>query len=156
MLQRFSPWLAAGLTSGLVILLGFWLIALFFLNTYIWGQQRSAIDQKLAHTVIEATLDNPQVQTTLKNLMLDYLNSPEGKARLTEVVKSPEIASAVAESVQTPEMQTAVLKLMNNPQFKEAVLQTIKDTPEMKKLVILSAAITLDETEQSLAVTSRH
>jgi len=149
LLQRLPQWLATGLTTGLVLLVGFWLIAIIFLNTYIWGQQRSAIDQKLVTTVIDASMTNPQVQAELKKLIINYLTSPEGKARLTDVIKSPEMTAAIAETVQSPEMQSAIIKLMNNPEFKNALLKTIKDTPEMQKLILLSTAITIDGSAQN-------
>ena len=155
MLQRLPSWLAAGLTTGLVLLAGFWLIAAFFLNTYI-REQRSTVDQKLTTTIIEASINNPQVQTALKTLVINYLKSPEGKARMTELIKSPEMASAVAETVQSPEMQSAITKLLNNPEFKTAVLQSIRNTPEMQKLLLLSSAITVNSPEQNQSAEAKH
>lgn len=143
MLQRFSPWLAAGLTTGLVIILGIWLIAIFYFNTFILGY-RSAIDQKLAKAVIETSTNNPDIQNALKNQVIVYLKSPEGKTKMAELLKSPEMVKALSENIQSPEMRTAILKLMEVPEFRTAVLQIVKDTPEMRTLTLLSTAIIFD------------
>ncbi|MDR3566038.1 MAG: GerD family protein [Negativicutes bacterium] len=156
MLQRLSPWLAAGLTTGLVLLLGIWLMAIIYFNTYILGY-RSAVDQKLVNTVIEASVSNPDVQTALRNQIIVYLKSPEGKARMAETLRSPEMRKALSENIQSPEMRkamsdniqspemrAAILKLMEIPEFRGAVMHIVKDTPEMRMLTTLSAAITLD------------
>ena len=143
MLQRLSPWLAAGLTTGLVIILGIWLMAIFYFNTYILGY-RSAIDQKLAKTVIETSINNPDIQNALKNQVILYLKSPEGKAKMAELLKSPEMVKALSENIQSPEMRTAILKLMEVPEFRTAVLDIVKDTPEMRTLTLLSSAIIFD------------
>lgn len=156
MLQRLSPWLAAGLTTGLVVLLGIWLMAIIYFNTYIMGY-RSTVDQKMVNSVIEASINNPDVQNALKSQMIVYLKSPDGKARMAEMLKSPEMRKvmseniqspemrkAIAESIQTPEMRSAIIKLMEVPEFRGAVLQIVKDTPEMRMLTVLAAAVTFD------------
>ncbi|MBP2655772.1 MAG: hypothetical protein H6Q73_3341 [Firmicutes bacterium] len=154
MLQRLPSWLAAGLTSGLVILAGFWLIAVIFLNTNI-REQHSAVDQKLTAAIIEASINNPQAQTALKTLLINYLKSPEGKAQMTEIIKAPEMTSALAETMQSPEMQSAIINLLSKPEFKNAVLKTIRDTPEMQKLLLLSSAITVNPPEQSQSAAAK-
>lgn len=143
MLQRLSPWLAAGLTSGLVIILGIWLMAVIYFNTYILGY-RSAIDQKLVSAVIETSTNNPEIQTALKNQVTAYLRSPEGKTKIAELLKSPEMVKAMSENIQSPEMRTAIIKLMEVPEFRSAVMEIIKDTPEMRVLTVLSSAIVFD------------
>jgi len=161
MLQRLSPWLAAGLTTGLVVLLGIWLMAIIYFNTYILGY-RSAVDQKLVSSVVEASINNPDVQTALRNQMIIYLKSPDGKARMVEMLKSPEMRTAMSENIQSPEMRkamsaniqspemrSAILKLMEVPEFRGAVLQIVKDTPEMRILTMLSSAVTLDPEPQT-------
>ena len=147
MLQRLSPWLAAGITTGLVILIGLWLMAVIYFNTFLLGY-RSAIDQKLIGAVIEATTNNQDVQSALRNHIILYLKSPEGKAKMVDILKSPEMVRALAENLQSPEMRGALLKLMEVPEFRGAVLQILKDTPEMKVLNILSTAIIIDEKNQ--------
>jgi hypothetical protein len=155
-LQRLSPWLAAGLTTGLVVLLGIWLMALIYFNTYILGY-RSTIDQKMVNSVIEVGINNPDVQNALKNQLIIYLKTPDGKARMAEMLKSPEMRKALseniqspemrkamAENIQSPEMRAAIMKLMEVPEFRSAVLQIVKDTPEMRILTVLASAITLD------------
>lgn len=144
MLQRISPWLAAGLATGLVLLLGIWLMASVFFNTYIVGQ-RTAIDQRLIAAVIETSANNPEVQTALKNQVVAYLKSPEGKARMAEIVKSPEMTKAFADNIQSPEMRQAILKSMEVPEFQSAVLNIVKNTPEMRMLTLLSSAIVLEQ-----------
>jgi hypothetical protein len=156
MLQRLSPWLAAGLTTGLVILFGIWLMALIYFNTYILGY-RSAVDPKMVNSVIEASINNPDIQNALRNQMIVYLKSPDGKAKMAEILKSPEMSKAMSENIQSPEMRkamseniqspemrSAILKLMNVPEFRNAVLQIMKDTPEMRILTVLSSAVILD------------
>ena len=144
MLQKLSPWLAAGLTSGLVILLGIWLIAIFQFNTFILNN-RSTIDQKLVAAVIEASATNPEIQTMLRNQVILYLKSPEGKAKMAELIKSPEMVTAMSENIQSPEVRKAIIKIMEIPEFRNAVLQIIKDTPEMKTLALISSAITFNQ-----------
>lgn len=143
MLQRLSPWLAAGLTTGLVILAGFWLIGAVYFNTFILGQ-RAQVDQRLMASVVDASLKNPEVQQALKNQVTVYLKSPEGKAKMAELLKSPEMVKAMSDNIQSPEMRGAILKLMEVPEFRASVLNTIKDTPEMKLLTLLSSSITLE------------
>lgn len=147
MLQRLSPWLAAGFTTGVVVLLGLWLTGLIYFNTFLMGQ-RPAVDQKLAAKIIETSLNNPEVQTILKQQVMAYMKSPEGKARMTEMMKSPEMVKTLSENIHSPEMQAAILKLMAVPEFRAAVLAAIKDTPEMKLLALLSSAIVLDQPGQ--------
>jgi hypothetical protein len=142
-LQRLSPYLAAGVTTGLVIILGIWLMAVIYFNTYILGY-RSAIDQKLVSAVIETSTNNPDIQVALKNQVVAYLKSPEGKAKMAETLKSPEMVKAMSENIQSPEMRTAIIKLMEVPEFRSAVLQIVKDTPEMRVLTVLSSAIVFD------------
>ena len=143
MLQKLSPWLAAGLTTGLVVILGLWLMASMHINTFIIGQ-RAAPDQKVLASIIETALTNPDVQTAVKNQVVLYLRSPEGKARMAEMIKSPEMIKALSENMRSPEMRAAILKLMEIPEFRAAVLEIIKDTPEMRALSILSQAIVWD------------
>ncbi|MDR3564530.1 MAG: GerD family protein [Negativicutes bacterium] len=156
MLQRLSPWLAAGLTTGLVILFGIWLMALIYFNTFLLGY-RSVVDQKMVNAVIETSIKNPDVQNALKNQLVVYFNSPDGKAKMTEILKSPEMRKvmseniqspemrkAMSDSLQSPEMRAAIMKLMAVPEFRNAVLQIVKDTPEMRMLTLLSSAVTLD------------
>jgi hypothetical protein len=147
-LQRLSPWVAAGFTSGIVILLGIWLIAVFYFNTYIFGYH-TAIDQKLVSAVIESSLQNPEVQATIKNQLTQYLKSPEGKAKVIEMMKSPEAKKAFAENINSPEMQTAIMKLMEVPEFRAAVLDIVKSTPEMRVLTVLSSAIVFDNDQST-------
>lgn len=142
MLQKLSPWLAAGFTTGLVILLGLWLLATTYFHTLLLGQR--PLDPRLVATVIETSLTNPEIQTALKNQIIVYLRSPEGKARMAETLRSPEMVKALAENIHSPEMRTAILKLMEIPEFRAAVLDIVKDTPEMRMLNILSQAIILD------------
>jgi hypothetical protein len=141
-LQKLSPWLAAGFTTGLVILLGLWLLATTYFQTLILGQR--PLDQRLVSTVIETSLSNPETQAALKNQVMLYLRSPEGKARMAEMLRSPEMVKALAENIQSPEMRAAILKLMEIPEFRAAVLDIVKDTPEMRMLNVLSQAIVLD------------
>jgi hypothetical protein len=158
MLQRLSPWLAAGLATGLVIILGIWLMAVIYFNTYLLGY-RSTFDQKLVGTVIEVSANNPEVQTALKKHIIQYLKSREGKAAMAELLKSPEMRKAVADNLQSPEMRAAVLKLMQVPEFRSAVLNIVKDTPEMKILTILSSAVVLEPdkgTGKSPATSTNH
>lgn len=143
MLQKLSPWLAAGFTTGLVITVGLWLTGTLFFNTFILGQ-RAAPDQKMVATVIEASLSNPDVQAAVKQQVIVYLRSPEGKARMAELIKSPEMVKAMSENIHSPEMRAAILKLMEIPEFRAAVLDIVKDTPEMRTLTILSGAIVWD------------
>lgn len=143
MLQKLSPWLAAGLTTGLVITLGLWLTGALFFNTFILGQ-RVTPDQKMVATLIETSLNNPDVQAAVKQQVIVYLRSPEGKARMAEMIKSPEMVKAMSENIQSPEMRAAILKLMEIPEFRAAVLDIVKDTPEMRTLTILSSAIVWD------------
>lgn len=143
MLQKLSPWLAAGLTTGLVVTLGLWLTAAIFFNTFIIGQ-RVTPDQKMVAALIETGLNNPEVQAAVKHQVMLYLRSPDGKARLAEMIKSPEMVKALSENIQSPEMRIAILKLMEVPEFRAAVLDIVKETPEMKTLTILSAAIVWD------------
>ena len=75
MIQRLSPWLAAGATTGLVILIGIWFMAVVYFNTFLLGY-RSAIDQKLIAAVIEATTSNQDVQAALKNHIILYPKVP--------------------------------------------------------------------------------
>ena len=147
MLQKLSPWLAAGFTTGVVVLLGLWLMAAIYLNTFIIGL-RPAPDQKMVNTVIEASLSNPEVQAAVKTQVMIYLRSPEGKARLAEMMKSPEVVKALSENIQSPEMRAAVLKLLEVPEFRAAVLDIVKTTPEMRILTVLSQAIVLDPPPQ--------
>ena len=143
MLQKLSPWLAAGFTTGLVVILGLWLLAGVYFNTYLIGM-RSAPDQKMMTAVIEAGLKNPDVQTAVKQQVIIYLRSPEGKARMAELIKSPEMVKAMSENINSPEMRAAILKLMEVPEFRAAVLDIVKDTPEMRTLTLLSSAIVWD------------
>ncbi len=140
MLQKLSPWLAAGFTTGLVVTLGLWLTAGIFFNTFIIGQ-RASPEQKLVAALIETSLNNPEVQAAVKQQVMLYLRSPEGKARMAEMIKSPEMVKAMSENIHSPEMRAAIIKLMEVPEFRAAVLDIVKDTPEMKTLTILSAAI---------------
>ena len=144
MIQKLSPWLAAGVTTGLVVILGLWVSGLFYFNTFILGH-RSNVDQKLAAAVIEASMNNPEIQNALKNQVLQYLKSPEGKAKLAELMKSPEMVKTMSENLQSPEMRAAILKLMEVPEFRAAVLTIMKDTPEMKVLTLLSSAVVFDQ-----------
>jgi hypothetical protein len=139
-LQKLSPWLAAGLTTGLVVILGLWLTGAIFFNTFILGQ-RAVPDQKMVATLIETGLSNPDVQAAVKQQVILYLRSPEGKARMAEMIKSPEMVKALSENIQSPEMRTAILRLMEIPEFRTAVLDIVKDTPEMQALTLLSKAI---------------
>ena len=118
-------------------------MTIFYFNTYILGY-RSAIDQKLAKAVIETSINNPDIQSALKNQVSLYLKSPEGKTKMAELLKSPEMVNALSENIQSPEMRTAILKLMEVPEFRSAVLGIVKDTPEMRALTLLSSAIILD------------
>jgi len=142
-LQKLSPWLAAGFTSGLVVILGLWLTGAIFFNTFIMGQ-RTVPDQKMVAALIETGLSNPDIQTAVKQQVIIYLRSPEGKTRMAELIKSPEMVKALSENIQSPEMRTAILKLMEIPEFRAAILDIVKDTPEMRTLTILSAAIVWD------------
>jgi len=148
LLQRISPWLAAGLATGMVLLLGIWLMASVFFNTYIVGQ-RTVVDQRLMTAIIETSATNPEVQAALKNQVVAYLKSPEGKASMAEIVKSPEMIKAFSENINSPEMRQAILKLMEVPEFQSAVLNIVKNTPEMRMLTILSSAIVLDQPQDN-------
>jgi hypothetical protein len=142
-LQKLSPWLAAGFTTGLVVVAGLWLSAAVLFNTFHIGQRVSP-DQKMVATLIETGLNNPEIQAAVKQQVIIYLRSPEGKARMAELIKSPEMVKALSENIQSPEMRAAILKLMEIPEFRAAVLDIVKDTPEMRTLTILSAAIVWD------------
>lgn len=148
MMQKLSPWLAAGVTTGLVVILGLWVSGVFYFNTFILGH-RSNVDQKLAAAVIEASIKNPEIQNALKDQVLQYLKSPEGKAKLAELMKSPEMVKTMSENLQTPEMRAAILKLMEIPEFRAAVLTVMKDTPEMKVLTLISSAVVFDQNQPS-------
>lgn len=150
MLQKLSPWLAAGFTTGLVITVGLWLTGAVFFNTFIMGQ-RATPDQKMVATLIETSLRNPDVQAAVKQQVIIYLRSPEGKARMAELMKSPEMVKALSENIRSPEMRAAILKLMEIPEFRAAVLEIVKDTPEMRTLSLLSAAIVWDPQQPNAA-----
>lgn len=157
MLQRISPWLAAGLTTGLVIIFGIWLMAVIYFNTFLLSH-RPGIDQKLVGEIVKVSVNNPEVRAALKNQVIRFLKSPEGKKALVELIKSPEMINAMSEELQSPQMRAAVLELMQVPEFRNAVLQIVKDTPEMRILTALASAVVLDPESQkgkpSASVTS--
>lgn len=142
MLQKLSFWFIGGLTAGLAVSLPIWLMLMPALNMYV--HNKTNVEQTLTTSIIESSINNPDVQNLLKTQILLYLKSPEGKTKMAEILKSPEMINAMSENVQSPEVKTAILKLMQNPEFSKIILEGIKDTPEGKMLTALTTMINLD------------
>jgi hypothetical protein len=109
MLQKLSFWFVGGLTAGLAVSLPIWLMLMTALNMYVYN--KSNIEQTIPTSIIESSINNPEVQNLLKSQILLYLKSSEGKEVLTETLKSPEMISAMSENVQSPEVKSAILSL---------------------------------------------
>lgn len=150
MLQRLFPWVG-GFTVGLVASACTWLLLMS--NVSIFATTipniKQGVERTMIASLIDAGVNNPDVQATLRNQVILYLKSPEGKAKMAEVIKSPEMVKALSDSMQSPEVRTAVLNMMQVPEFRAAVLEMIKEAPEMKILSVLSSAITPENQDHS-------
>jgi len=145
-LQRLVSWLAGGLTSGLVVSFCLWLLFTSYTNTLFTGNHGVAgvqprLEETMLLSLVQAGIKDPQIQAIIKNEVVKYLKSPEGRASLAELFKSPEMKKSLAENLKSPELQAAILELMQIPEFRQAVITAVNDTPEMKILLALAAAI---------------
>ncbi|VBB05809.1 Hypothetical protein LUCI_1020 [Lucifera butyrica] len=143
MLQKVYPWFLGGVSAGLVVSLCLWLMLMPLVRLYTYD--RGTVAQSLTSSIIESSASNPELQDMMKNQVLEYLKSPEGKAKMAELLKSPEMTKAMSENIQSPEVRKAVLKLMQVPEFRNALMESIKNTPEGRILGALSSAIVLDD-----------
>ncbi|MCX7780004.1 MAG: hypothetical protein N2491_03680 [Negativicutes bacterium] len=154
MLQRVFPWCVGGLSFGLVVSLALWLMFSLYIRPLAPSYRGGGMDQVLVASMVESGINNPEVQNIIKNQVVIYLKSSEGRARMAEVFKSPELVKALSENVKSPELRAAILELMQIPEFRRAVIDIVKDTPEMKLLTTIASAITLDENDGKSAETS--
>jgi hypothetical protein len=146
LLQRVFPWLCGGLSFGLVVSLALWLLFNVYIRPIVPSfRPGQNVDQVLVASIIETGINNPDVQTVIKNQVVHYLRSNEGRAKMAEVFKSPELVKALSENIQSPELRAAILELMKVPEFRAAVIDIVRDTPEMKLWSTIAAAIELEE-----------
>ncbi len=130
---------AAGLI-GVLVYFNAWYSVSTQLKHFIRSENplhdRSAVTALLADSI-----HNPDVQQMLHTQVTLYLKSPEGKAKLVEMMKSPEMIEAMAENLKAPEIRPAIGQLIKDPAFRDMLLETIRATPEMKLLRLLEAEI---------------
>ena len=145
MLQRTFPWLVGGVGFGLAVSLSLWFMISLYARPFTSPNRSGVIDQAVITSILETSVSNPEVQTLIRNQVVNYLKTAEGRARMAEALKSPELAKAMSENLKSPEFQSAVVELMKTPEFRREVIEIIKDTPEMKLLTTISSAIILDD-----------
>lgn len=112
------------------------------------------VDETMVISLIETGIKNPQVQNIIKNEVVKYLKSPEGRASMAEAFKSPEMKKSLVENLHSPELQAAILELMTIPEFRRAIFDIIKDTPEMRVLLAIAAAIIPENQQQTTLSTN--
>jgi hypothetical protein len=98
-------------------------------------------DQSVITAIVEDSIHNPDVQQILRTQIMLYLRSPEGKAKLAEMMKSPEMIKVMADNMKSPELRPAVIQLMHDPALRETLVGIIRDAPEMRVLRVLESAI---------------
>lgn len=144
-MQRTFPWLVGGVSFGLTVSLALWFIFGLYARPFLLPNRSVGIDQTVVTSIIETSVNNPEVQLLIKNQVISYLKTNEGRAQMAEVLKSPEMIKAFAENLKSPEFQAAILQLMKVPEFRREVITIVKDTPEMKLLTTISSAIILED-----------
>lgn len=149
MLQRTFPWVVGGVSFGLIVSLALWLMFSLYVRPIVLPSRTGGMDQAVITSLIETSVANPDVQNIIRNQVVNYLKTSEGRARMAESLKSPEMTKALSENLKSPQMQTAVLEMMKNPSFRQEVITIMKDTPEMKLLTALSSAIILEDPNQT-------
>lgn len=145
MLQRSFPWVVGGVSFGLIVSLALWLMFSLYLRPIFLPNRSGSMDQAVVTSIIETSVANPDVQNIIRNQVVNYLKTSEGRTRMAESLKSPEMVKALSENLKTPQMKAAVLEMMKNPEFRREVIAIMKDTPEMKLLTTLSSAIILED-----------
>lgn len=139
MAKNVSLGLAAAGIIGLIISAVIWQTTTTYLQPFINGKPFQ--DQTVITAIVENSIHNPDVQYILRTQVMLYLKSPEGKAKLIELMKSPEMIRVMAENLQSPELRPAVIQLMRDPSFRQTLLSIVHEAPEMKTLRILESAI---------------
>lgn len=133
-------WLAGGIMAGIIISANLWLLAGYYAHNYLAAARQPLSDETVA-TMVETGITNPDVQDILKQQVVLYLRSPEGRQQMAASLKSPEMIKSMSENMQSPELKAAILNLMQVPEFRRAVLDIIKEDPNIKILSALGAAI---------------
>jgi hypothetical protein len=117
-------------------------------NSTWLSSKQPRVDETLVVSLIETGIKNPEVQTIIKHEVVKYLKSPEGRASMAEAFKSPEMKKSLVENLHSPELQATILELMSIPEFRRAIIDIIKDTPEMRILFAIAAAIVPENQQQ--------
>ena len=131
--------LVIGLTAGLVCSGVLWGIYRFHFAKYVASRQ--VVDHRLVAQLMEAAMQNPEVQQMLREAVGQYLRSPEGVARVAEMLERPEFARHISRSVNTPEFRAALLEMMQVPEFRREVLDIVRNMPEMQVLKSFDAIV---------------
>lgn len=140
MSAKLWPWLAGGLMAGIVISANLWLLGGYYAHAYLADARQQLSDETVA-AMVETGISNPYVRDMLKQQVVLYLRSPEGRQHMAASLKSPEIIKAMSENMQSPELKAAILNLMQVPEFRRAVLDIVREDPDMRALSALNAAI---------------
>lgn len=152
MLQRTFPWVVGGVSFGLIVSLSLWLMFSLYVRPIVLPNRLGGMDQAVVTSIIETSVANPDVQNIIRNQVVNYLKTSEGRARMAEALKSPELVKALSENLKSPQVQAAILELMKVPEFRREVIEIMKDTPEMKLLTTLSSAIILEDTPKTTVI----
>jgi len=133
-------WIAAGCIIGLVISAAIWHTVSTQLRAFII-EANPFQNQSAIAAIVQDSIHNPEVQQILHSQIMLYLKSPEGKAKLAEMMKSPEMVKAMAENLRSPELRPALIQLLHEPDFRDPLMLLIREAPEMRVLRVLDSAI---------------
>lgn len=137
-----ASWLTAGLVIGLIVSVTAWRLFSYEFETY--GISGRLHDQSVITSIVETSINNPEVQNILRTQVMLYLKSPEGKAKMVEMMKSPEMIKVMADNIQSPELRPAILSLMGEPAFRSTLITIVREAPEMRVLRLLETAVQWD------------
>jgi hypothetical protein len=138
--RKISIGLAAAGIIGIMISFVIWHSASTYMQSFL-SSGKPFHDQTVITAIVEDSIHNPDVQQILRTQIMLYLKSPEGKAKLVEMMKSPEMIKATADNLKSPELRPAVIQLMHDPAFRETLVGIVRDAPEMRVLRVLESAI---------------
>jgi hypothetical protein len=140
MARKVSIGLAVAGIIGLMISVAVWHSVSTYFQSFT-GTGKPFHDQSVITAIVEDSIYNPDVQQILRTQIMLYLKSPEGKAKLVEMMKSPEMIKATADNLKSPELRPALVQLMSDPAFRETLISIVRDAPEMRVLRVLESAI---------------
>lgn len=140
MARKFAAGLMAAGIIGLMLSVAVWHSATIYIQN-LAGSGKPFHDQSVITAIVEDSIYNPDVQQLLRTQIMLYLKSPEGKAKLVEMMKSPEMIKATADNLKSPELRPALLQLMNDPAFRDTLVSIVRDAPEMRVLRALESVI---------------